>query len=146
LIQVIFIIIIILLSYLLLILRILILVSFHPIFIGMLILILCLFVRIIICLMTHSWLSFLLFYLIRGGILMLLLYISCFSFNPIFKKRFLSLVVILGTSFIVFKQHFFIFKKAFSDLIIRETGIRLRNPPNIWIFVLISLFIFMCFF
>jgi len=126
--------------------RILILVSFHPIFIGMLILLLCLFVRTTISLLTYSWLSFLLFYLIRGGILMLLLYISCFRFNPIFKKRLLSLIVILGTSLIIFNQYFFIFKKFFSNFLFVETGIRLGNPLNIWIFILISLFMFMCFF
>ncbi len=145
-IKVIFIIMIILLNYLILIFRILILVSFHPIFIGILILLLCLFVRIAISLLTHSWLSFLLFYLIRGGILMLLLYISCFSFNPIFKKRLFSLIVIVISSLIVIKQYFFVFKKYFSNFIFTETGISLGNSLNIWIFILISLFMFMCFF
>lgn len=134
------------LNYLILTFRILILVSFHPIFIGILILLLCLFVRIAISLLTHSWLSFLLFYLIRGGILILLLYISCFRFNPIFKKRLFSLIVVVISSLIVIKQYFFVFKKYFSNFIFTEAGIRLGNSLNMWIFILISLFMFMCFF
>ncbi len=145
-INIIFITIIIILNYLILIFSILILVSFHPIFIGMLILLFCLFVRIIISLITHSWLRFLLFYLIRGGILILLLYISCFSFNPIFKKILISLIVIVVTSLIVLKQYFFIFKKYFSNFIYAESGINLGRSVNIWMFILIRLFIFMCFF
>jgi hypothetical protein len=146
LIKVIFIIIIIIFNYLILTLSILILASFHPIFIGILMLLLCLFVRTIISLITYSWLRFLLFYLMRGGILILLLYISCFRFNPIFKKRLISLFVIIISSFIVMKQYFFIFKKSFSNFIITESGIRLGTSHNIWMFILISLFIFICFF
>jgi hypothetical protein len=107
---------------------------------------LCLFVSILISLTTHSWLSFLLFYLIRGGILMLLLYISCFSFNPIFKKSSFSLLLAILSYLIVWNQNYLTFKRYFSDFRIIETGIRLRNSVNIWIFLLIRLLIFMCFF
>lgn len=143
---VIFIIVIIALNYLILVFRIIILASFHPIFIGMLILVLCLFIRTLISLITYSWLSFLLFYLIRGGILMLLLYMSCFRFNPIFKKSVVSLLIILVSSLIVFNQYVFSFKKYFSNFIYTETGMSLGNTNNMWIFILIRLFMFLCFF
>lgn len=143
---VIFIIVIIALNYLILVFRIIILSSFHPIFIGILILVLCLFIRTLISLITYSWLSFLLFYLIRGGILMLLLYISCFRFNPIFKKSIVSLLIILVSSLIVFNQYVFSFKKYFSNFMCTETGISLGNTNNMWIFILIRLFMFLCFF
>ncbi len=145
-ISVIFIIVIIALNYLILLFRIIILASFHPIFIGMLILVLCLFIRTIISLVTYSWLRFLLFYLIRGGILILLLYISCFRFNPIFKKSIISLLIILISCIIVFNQYVFSFKKYFSNFIYSERGIRLGSSNNMWMFILIRLFIFLCFF
>ncbi len=145
-INVIFIIMIIVLNYLILLFRILILASFHPIFIGMLILVLCLFVRTMISLLTYSWLRFLLFYLIRGGILILLLYMSCFSFNPVFKKSLISLLIILISCIITFNQYVFSFKKHFSNFIYIERGISLGGSYNIWIFILIRLFIFLCFF
>ena len=143
---VIFIIVIIALNYLILLFRIIILASFHPIFIGMLILVLCLFIRTMMSLITYSWLSFLLFYLMRGGILILLLYMSCFSFNPIFKKRMISLLIILVSCVIVFNQYVFSFKKYFSNFMYAETGIRLGSSNNMWIFILIRFFIFLCFF
>lgn len=145
-INVIFIILITALRYCILLVRSFILISFHPIFIGILILVLCLFIRITISLLTHSWLRFILFYLIRGGILMLLIYMSCYRFNPIFKKRLFFVLIIVASSFIVFKQHPFLYKKRFSTMIFTETGNRLRYDINIRMFILIRLFIFLCFF
>ncbi len=134
------------LRYCILLLRSFILISFHPIFIGILILVLCLFIRITISLLTHSWLRFLLFYLISGGILILLIYISCYRFNPIFKKRLIFILIMAISSFIVIKQHPFLFKKRFSVIMFAETGSSLRYDINIRMFILIRLFIFLCFF
>nr|YP_009391132.1 NADH dehydrogenase subunit 6 [Stenostomum sthenum]ARW59254.1 NADH dehydrogenase subunit 6 [Stenostomum sthenum] len=134
------------LNYLILVFSIMILSSFHPIFMGMLMLVLCLFISTLMSLMTYSWLSFLLFYLMSGGILMLLLYMSCFSFNPIFKKSIVSLLIILVSSLIVFNQYVFSFKKYFSNFMCTETGMSLGNTNNMWMFILISLFMFLCFF
>lgn len=145
-ITVIFIIVIIALNYIILVFRIIILTSFHPIFIGILMLVLCLFISTLISLISYSWLSFLLYYLIRGGILMLLLYMSCYRFNPIFKKRIFSLLIILVSSLIVFNQYVFSFKKYFSNFLYTEAGISLGSSNNMWMFILIRLFMFMCFF
>lgn len=142
----IFIIIIWILNHLILILRFFILISFHPIFIGILILLLCLLVRVTISCITFSWLSFLLFYLIRGGILILLLYISCFRFNPIFKNSSIILLIVIILSLFIIKKHSFVFKNFFTNLLMIETGGNLGNFLNISFLTLASFFIFICFF
>lgn len=145
-ISVIFIIIMTIISYLILLIRTIILLSFHPIFIGVLILLLCLFIRSIISLVTHSWLSFLLFYLIRGGILILLIYMSCFRFNPIFKKRFFFLLAIISSILLTHNHSYFIYKKVFTNIITNETGARLRYNLNMSMFIIIRFLMFLCFF
>src|SRR5574343_75321 len=82
----------------------------------------------------------------RGGILILLIYMSCYRFNPIFKKRLFFVLMIAISSLVVFKQHPFLYKKRFSIIIFTETGNRLRYDINMRIFLLIRLFIFLCFF
>ena len=143
---VIFILIVTIVRYLIFLLRIFILVSFHPIFIGILILILCLFIRIIISFLTHSWLSFLIFYLIRGGILILLIYISCYRFNPIFKKSIFLVMLTFVSCFFVLKQNFFLYKKGFRTLMLAESGIGLSYATNLNTIVIIGFLIFLCFF
>lgn len=134
--------------YLIFLLRVLILISFHPIFIGVLILIFCLFLSVTISLLTHSWLSFLIFYLMSGGILILLIYISCYSFNPLFKRfsyltvSFLLIIILLFQ----YKLNFFILKKRFRVLILIESGIGLSYHDNLNLTIIISLLIFLCFF
>lgn len=145
-IRVIFIIVVTILSYFILLIRTIILLSFHPIFIGVLILLLCLFISRVMSLMTHSWLSFLLFYLIRGGILMLLIYMSCFSFNPIFKKRFFFLLTIVSSFLLIHNHNYFIFKKSFTNIMTSEAGASLRYNLNMRIFIIIRFLIFLCFF
>ena len=145
-INVIFIIIVTILSYFILLIRIMILLSFHPIFIGVLMLLLCLFIRRLMSLITHSWLSFLLFYLISGGILILLIYMSCFRFNPIFKKRFFFLLAIIASVLLVHNHNAFVIKKTFTNMIVHEAGARLSYTTNIRIFIIISFLIFLCFF
>lgn len=143
---VIFILTLLVIRYLIFLLRIIILVSFHPIFIGLLILVLCLVIRIIMSFLTHSWLRFLMFYLIRGGILMLLIYMSCYSFNPVFKKRFMLVLITLFSCFFILKQNFFVFKKRFRTLMMVESGMGLSYHINLNTIVMIRFLIFLCFF
>lgn len=145
-IHVIFILTLIIIRYFIFLLRIIILISFHPIFIGILILILCLFISIMISFLTHSWLSFLMFYLISGGILILLIYISCYRFNPVFKKRLFLVVISLFSCLFILKGNFFVFKKRFSTIMFIEAGTRLRYYINLNTIVIISFLIFLCFF
>ena len=144
-INVIFIILLLFLRYFIFFTRIMILISFHPIFIGVLILFFCLIISVFLSIFSYSWLSFLLFYLIRGGILILLIYISCYSFNPIFKKRFIGILIMLFCVFLILKKNFFIFKKRYRLLMLPETGRNLRQIFNIRILLLVSFFIFLCF-
>lgn len=119
--------------------------STHPIFIGTILIIFSLGVSLKISLFTFSWLRFLIFYLISGGVFILLIYISCFRFNPFFKSSFLyrfSLVFIFFF-FLRFKQFFYL---DFSKNFFIESGWSFNFFFNAFFSFFLRLLILFCFF
>jgi hypothetical protein len=121
--------------------------SFHPIFLGGILVSFRLLASFFIFLNSFSWLGFLLFYLIRGGILMLLIYMSCYRFNPI-VKRFILLSILISLLLLFFSEKFMIISwgRGFRKISLLERGLSFNFFFNSFFSLLTGIFIFFCFF